>query len=78
MRALRSGSFTEQYYYETWLQQRPELPMVYLPIGWSTYFWSTRLKIAHMSENVALTKVEQVSGRPVGVRPGPELRASCA
>ena len=41
--------------------------MVYLPIGWSTYFWSTRLRIAHMPEIVALRKVEEVRRRTPGV-----------
>ena len=67
-KARRSGSFTEQFYYETWLEQRPELPMVYLPIGWSTYFWSTRLRIANMPEVVALRKVEEVRCRTAELR----------
>ncbi len=58
---LRSGSFTEQFYYEAWLEQRPELPMVYLPVGWSTHFWSSRLKLANMSEAYTFRAVERVS-----------------
>ena len=73
VRAICSGSFTEQFYYERWLEQQPELPMVYLPIGWSTYFWSTRLMIAHMPEVVALRKVEQVRCRPLKLELGAQL-----
>ena len=57
----RSGSFTEQYYYEEWREQRPELPMVYLPIGWSTHYWSSRLKLANMPVTYTHTAVERVS-----------------
>ena len=35
--------------------------MVYLPVGWSTYFWSSRLIMAHMPEVVTFTYVEKVS-----------------
>jgi len=57
----RSGSFTEEYYYKEWLQKRPDLPMVYLPVGWSTYFWSSRLVMAHMPEAVTFKYVEKVT-----------------
>ena len=57
----RSGSFTEEYYYKSWARSRPDLPMVYLPVGWSTYFWSSRLVMAHMPESVTFKFVEKVS-----------------
>ena len=60
---LCSGSFTEEFYYKAWAAQRPDLPMVYLPVGWSTYLWSSRLVLAHMPETYVYNAVEKVRNR---------------
>ncbi len=37
-----SGSFIEERFFHEWRAARAPLPQIYLPIGWSTFFWSHR------------------------------------
>ncbi len=47
-----SGSFIEERFFKAWLDAGRALPQVYLPIGWSTYFWSHR-RVAPRNHTIA-------------------------
>ena len=47
-----SGSFIEERFFNAWREARAPLPQIYLPIGWSTYFWSHR-RVKPINDTIA-------------------------
>lgn len=45
-----SGPMMEEYFFGHWSERRPSLPQIYLPIGWSTYFFSAARVTFNASE----------------------------
>ena len=40
----------EEFFFQRWAAARPALPQVYLPVGWSTYFFSAARVTFNTSE----------------------------
>lgn len=47
----------EEYFFGHWSKRRPALPQIYLPIGWSTYFFSAA-RVTFNSSEVARAKLQ--------------------